>query len=141
MTPLTLWLIAAALLVGLEMFSGTFYLLAIAVGLLGGALAASLGLSVTVQIAIAAVVSLIAVAGLRRWKRQHQPQQSNTNALDLGHTVTVVQWIDANRARVRYRGSDWDAELVQPAEPDRQSYYIVGQRGNTLLLDIDPPQP
>ncbi|WP_168163859.1 hypothetical protein [Jeongeupia sp. USM3] len=36
-------------------------------------------------------------------------------------------------------GADWDAEFAEPA--DRARFYIVGQRGNTLLLDTSPPQP
>ncbi|WP_189458882.1 NfeD family protein [Jeongeupia chitinilytica] len=140
MTPITLWLIAAAVLVGLEMLSGTFYLLAIAVGLLAGAVAAALSVSVALQIAVATLASLAAVAGLRRWKHRQPPRQGgDSNALDLGHLVTIERWIDSRHARVRYRGADWDAEFANPADRGLTRFYIVGQRGNTLLLDAEPP--
>ncbi|AOY02127.1 NfeD family protein [Jeongeupia sp. USM3] len=141
MTPTTIWLIAAAVLVGLEMFSGTFYLLAIAAGMLAGAITAALSASLAVQIGTAAVASLVALAGLRRWKRRAQPRHDNSNALDLGGLVTIERWIDASHARVRYRGADWDAEFAEPADRALTRFYIVGQRGNTLLLDTSPPQP
>ncbi|MBM3115422.1 NfeD family protein [Jeongeupia naejangsanensis] len=140
MTPTTIWLIAAAVLVGLEMLSGTFYLLAIAAGMLAGAIAGALSAPLALQIAVATVASLIAVAGLRRWKRRIQPKHDESNALDLGHKVTVEHWLDARHARVRYRGADWDAEFALPADQTLTQFYIVGQRGNTLLLDATPPQ-
>ena len=55
------WWIAAGLLVAAEMFTGTFYLLMLAIGMTAGAVAAHLGLSQTAQMAAAAIVSATAV--------------------------------------------------------------------------------
>ena len=62
------WWIAAGLLVAAEMFTGTFYLLMLAIGMTAGAVAAHLGLSQTAQMAAAAIVSAL-VAGV--WIRRH----------------------------------------------------------------------
>lgn len=65
-SPATLWLTLALVLAGLEMFSGTFYLLALAIGLASGALAAWINLPFPVQTSIVAIVSVIAAILLRR---------------------------------------------------------------------------
>ncbi|MDB5760020.1 MAG: NfeD family protein, partial [Burkholderia sp.] len=62
MTGWMLWLALAGALTILELFSGTFYLLMIALGMLAGALAAVLGLGDTMQVLIAAVVGAAATA-------------------------------------------------------------------------------
>lgn len=72
-SPTTFWLILALILAGLEMLSGTFYLLAISVGMACGALAAWIGLSLPTQMIIAAIVGIIAVIALHRWRRARLP--------------------------------------------------------------------
>ena len=52
----TFWWVLAGVAVAAELATGTFYLLMIALGLVGAALAAHLGLSVTLQVVTAAVV-------------------------------------------------------------------------------------
>ena len=56
----TLWWIAAALLVGAELLSGTFFLLMLSLGAMTAALLTYLGLPVSGQIAGAAIVSSLA---------------------------------------------------------------------------------
>ena len=60
------WLIAAGVLVVLEMFTGTFYLLMIAIGLGVGALAALAGAGAPLQAIAAAVVGVTATGLLHR---------------------------------------------------------------------------
>ncbi|WP_035056817.1 NfeD family protein [Andreprevotia chitinilytica] len=144
MNDSTLWLIGAAILIVAEMVSGTFYMLAIAIGFLAGAALAWLGFSLPVQLVVASLTSLLSVWLLKLWKR-HLLKPANpsqvSNLLDLGQRVEVDQWIDARHARVRYRGSLWDAELAHEGIPQVTNYVIVAQRGNTLILDSQPHQP
>ena len=49
-----IWLAVAGILVAIEIFSGTFYLLMIAIGLAAGGLAAMAGAHVSVQFIVAA---------------------------------------------------------------------------------------
>ncbi|WP_148715209.1 NfeD family protein [Chitinolyticbacter meiyuanensis] len=139
MTELSAWLVLALVLVGLELVSGTFYLLAIAGGFLAGAFAAWLKVPLAGQIVLAALCALAAVALLRRWKRR-QPHLTRTEpAYDVGQRVEVETWKDDTHVRVRYRGSHWDGELAATAEPRPAVLYIVALRGTTLQLSPIPP--
>ena len=52
----TFWWVAAGVAVAVELATGTFYLLMIALGLAGAAVAAMLGLGLTAQIVSAALI-------------------------------------------------------------------------------------
>ncbi len=137
MTDLTSWLVAAGILVVAELFTGTFYLLMIAIGLAAGALAAWLGLSGPLQTFIAASVGLVATAILHRSrfgrpKRQEATRDSNVN-LDIGQRVVVDAW-QGGRARVMYRGALWDVELGPGAQPQAGDYRIVEVQGSRLIV-------
>ena len=60
------WSAAAGVLIVLELFTGTFYLLMMALGLLFGALAAWLGAGMPLQTIAAAVVGIVATGLLHR---------------------------------------------------------------------------
>lgn len=131
------WLAMAGVLVVLELFTGTFYLLMIAVGLGFGAVAALLGMSVPVQIIAAAVVGVIATELLRRRRpgmgaRGVAARDPNVN-IDIGQAVTVDQW-HAGKARVMYRGALWDVELAPGAAADAGQFRIVEVQGSRLIL-------
>ncbi|HSC80847.1 MAG TPA: NfeD family protein, partial [Chitinolyticbacter sp.] len=134
MTELSTWLVLALFLVGLEIVSGTFYLLAIAAGFLAGALAAWLRMPLAGQFVIAALCALAAVAALRRWKNRQQQLTRAEPAYDIGQRVEVETWKDDTHVRVRYRGSHWDGELAIAAVPRPTVLYIVALRGTTLQL-------
>lgn len=141
MSTATLWLVLALILAGLEMLSGTFYLLALSIGLVCGALAAWLGLAVALQTLIAAVISIIAAILLRRWKAIHIPAATaNDNSLDIGQRVQVLTWLDDRHTRVQYRGSQWDAELAAGCDTGLTDYFIVAVRGSTIILHTTPPE-
>ncbi|MBC7513858.1 MAG: NfeD family protein, partial [Herminiimonas sp.] len=63
-----LWLAVAGAVVILELFSGTFYLLMIAIGIVAGAIVAYAGGTPEVQLIVAAVVGLLATIILRHSK-------------------------------------------------------------------------
>jgi membrane protein implicated in regulation of membrane protease activity len=131
------WLIAAGVLVILELFSGTFYLLMIAIGLAFGALAALVGLSGPVQAIVAGVVGVIATGLLHRSRfgkpaKTNAARDQNVN-LDIGQRVNVPAWQDG-RARVMYRGALWDVELGQGAMPQAGDFKIVEVQGSRLIV-------
>jgi membrane protein implicated in regulation of membrane protease activity len=128
------WLVAALLLAGLEMLSGTFYLLAIASGLACGGLAAWLGADPSIQMICAALVSLAAVVLLHHWKKRHLPKPEANGSLEIGRRVSIDQWLDERHARVNYRGTQWDGELAEGAQSGQNHYFIVALRGTTLIL-------
>jgi membrane protein implicated in regulation of membrane protease activity len=131
------WGIGAGILVVAELFTGTFYLLMIAVGLGFGGLAALLGASGPVQTLTAAAVGLVATSVLHR-SRFGRPAKGNPNRdhnvnLDIGERVTVAAWQDG-RARVMYRGAPWDVELGPGALPEAGEFRIVEIQGSRLIV-------
>ncbi|NHQ86219.1 NfeD family protein [Iodobacter sp. HSC-16F04] len=137
MSSTTLWLIMAAILAGLEMLTGTFYLLAVATGLISAALAAWLGFGFAAQASSAALIGLLAVATLRQWHstRKASPEQISS---DIGQLVEIVEWQGERRARVRYRGTLWDAELAADADTGLNNYTIIATQGSSLILNHLP---
>ena len=110
----TFWWVTAGVVVAAELATGTFYLLMIALGLVAAALAAHLGLSLTLQITTAAIVSGGATA-LWHWRRtlaepSPEPVAHNRDVnLDIGERVSVTAWQADHTTRVDYRGSSWQA--------------------------------
>jgi membrane protein implicated in regulation of membrane protease activity len=137
------WWIGAGVLVVLEMTSGTFYLLMIAVGFVAAALAHIAGAGVDLQFGVAAVVALAAVMLLRRSRFGRRPRkQASRNPdvnLDIGQTLSVPAWHE-RRARVNYRGAAWDVELAVGEPEDAQVYEIAELRGSCLVV-VASPQP
>nr|AKQ70974.1 hypothetical protein [bacterium enrichment culture] len=132
------WWIAAAVLIGAELVTGTFYLLAIGIAAAIGGLAAWMGTSVAMQFLIAGVLGVALTMAAHQWriKRGVPPPQP---ALDVGGIVRVEKWNDDGTARVAYRGSTWDAELETPATPRAESLYITATRGSVLVLSDRRP--
>lgn len=138
MSDWSYWLAGAGVIVILELFSGTFYLLMIAIGLAAGAAAALLGLGPAVQTLVAAAVGVVATVVLRRsryGRRQHALEAArdpNVN-LDIGQMVHVPEWQDGT-ARVMYRGALWDVELAPGLTAAPGQYIIREVRGSRLIL-------
>lgn len=131
------WLVGAGILVIAEMFTGTFYLLMIAIGLAFGGIAALLGASGPIQTLVAAAVGLAATGVLHRSRfgrpaRANPARDHNVN-LDIGARLAVPGWQDG-RARVMYRGALWDVELGPGAQPEAGDYRIVEVQGNRLIV-------
>ena len=136
-----LWGILSGFLVILELFSGTFYLLMIALGFAAGAFAAVLDGSLATQLLVAAIVGCAATLALHRskygWKgNQDVACDPNVN-MDIGQTLQVQEWQDAGNgkysARAMYRGAMWDIELRQ-AHGVAGMYVIEQVRGNRLIV-------
>ncbi len=140
MSDTTLWWIAAGVIVGLELLTGTFYLLMLALGAVAAALAAHLGQPMPTQILIAGVVGGVAALGWHL-KRQRSKEQAQSEGranpdlhLDLGQTVEVAQWSADGRTRVHYRGAEWDARYRGPPVALPGPHRILAVEGNTLVL-------
>ena len=131
------WWVGAGVLIVLELMSGTFYLLMIALGFIAAAVARLAGANADVQFALAAVVALAAVLLLRRssfGRKSRKAAARNPDVnLDIGQTLAVSGWRD-RRARTHYRGAEWDVELA-PGEPeDAHLYEISALEGSRLIV-------
>lgn len=135
----TVWWIAAGVLVAAELASGTFYLLMLATGAAGGALAAHLGLGPTAQVLIAAIVGGIAVVvwHLKRDRTSSTvPASHNPDVnLDIGQGVLVKTWSPEGMTQVQYRGAAWQARFIGNAPAQAGHHVIRGVEGSCLLLD------
>ncbi len=129
-----LWWIAAAILVGVEMMTGTFYLLVVALACVAGGAIAVMGYDISWQWGAAALVEVLGTLAINRWKRTHASSPKLSNNLDIGGKVSVLQWNEDGTARVAYRGTQWDAVLESPATPRREHMVIVDMRGALLVL-------
>ncbi|MGO4377500.1 NfeD family protein [Pseudoduganella sp. RAF53_2] len=132
-----MWLIGAGVLVILELFSGTFYLLMIAIGMGAGALTALARIDMPGQTLVAALVGVIATLLLRRSRfgktvRPDAASDPNVN-IDIGQSVHVPAWQD-RAARVMYRGAMWDVELAPGEAPEPGTFRIREIRGSRLIV-------
>jgi len=127
------WILLALVLVGLEIVTGTFYLLVIGIALAVGGVAAALGLALVWQFVFSAVTGVVGTVMLRRWKSS-QASKSPEVGLDIGLPVKVIKWNDDGSARVLYRGAEWDAELESADTPREGTLYIKAVHGSGLVL-------
>jgi len=82
------WWALAVILVGAELMTGTFYLLAVGVAFVVGGLAAWLGASPPVQLIIGGVLTVAGTIAAHRWRlRRVLPPPA---PLDLGQSVRVL---------------------------------------------------
>lgn len=141
-----IWMILAGGLVILEMFSGTFYLLMISIGMAFGGLVALAGERLPMQLLTAAAVGIACTVILHRSKwgrraRSDAVRDPNVN-LDIGQTIEVAEWNADHgmprRARVMYRGALWDVELEEGAAAVAGSFVIREVRGSRLIVSGRP---
>lgn len=100
--------------------------------------AAIAGLGFPAQAVLAALVAVVGIAGLRRTRfgrvtRENAARNRNVN-LDIGEVLRVDAWSPERRARVQYRGAEWDVELAPQASASGGEFRIVEVRGNVLVV-------
>lgn len=128
-----LWWILAAVLVGVELTSGTFYLLVYGVAAAVAGLAAWLGASLVTQLLTAGMIAALGTLALRHWKRSTAHPESSVQDMDIGQTVQIESW-QGDRGQVKYRGALWDAEAEAAGVDSTRPLIIRAVRGNTLVL-------
>lgn len=132
-----MWWLAALMLVIAEMFSGTFYLLAVACGLFAAGIAAYLGMAVNGQFVVAALLCSASIAAIHYWKGKNPSKSQSNFAYDVGQTVHIAKWSDERHARVNYRGAEWDAQIADavPGDAQRSAWKIREIRGSLLIIE------
>jgi membrane protein implicated in regulation of membrane protease activity len=139
MAESTVWWLLAGGAVALELITGTFYLLMLAVGLAAGALAAHAGAGVTAQLVAAAVVGCGAVVGWH-FKRSREPSGTPAEAnrdvnMDVGESVQVEAWGADNTASVRYRGANWTVVPMDGVPQGTGLHRVRQVSGNRLVVE------
>lgn len=137
------WFAAAGVLVAVEIFTGTFYLLMLALGLAAGGLVALTGLGMAFQFIVAGIIGAIATLLMNKSRfgaknRRHPAHDPNVN-LDIGKTLAVNEWQSVpggpTQARVSYRGAMWDVELGSGAQARAGMFVIREVRANRLIVE------
>jgi membrane protein implicated in regulation of membrane protease activity len=135
-----IWAILGLTLVIVELLTGTFYLLMLAVAAFGAALAAWLGQGFGVQTVVATVIAGIGCYGVHVYRAKNAKEQMPH--VDAGQPANFENWVDqgARLARVSYRGASWEA-LVQGEENPAAGaiVYVQSTHGNTLNVSTRRP--
>lgn len=142
-----IWWVLAGALVAIELVTGTFYLLMMALGMAAAALVAYAGWGLATQMWVASVVGGGAVA-LWHFLRGRQPKPLPASAnrdvnLDIGSQVTVNEWRADGTALVQFRGAMWTAVAAQPSDHAHVGQFTITElHGNRLTLArFSPPPP
>ena len=136
------WAVAGFVLIIAELVSGTFYLLMIGIGAFAGALVAWVEGGLVVQALAAGVVAVVGSWLVHLWHARQPVTPLGSNFLDRCQPVVLEGWANemANIARVKYRGTSWDARVAQGTRPSPgTTLYIEGQEGNTLVVAASAP--
>ena len=138
----TIWWLLTGSFVALELATGTFYLLMLAIGMMAGAIASHMGFGTSTQLVASSVVASGAV-GAWHWfgpRKKAVNVESNQDVhLDVGSTVEVNAWSASGAASVVHRGASWSARHSQSGLADSTLFQtgwhrIVAVDGNTLVL-------
>jgi membrane protein implicated in regulation of membrane protease activity len=135
------WLILAGVIVILELFTGTFYLLMISLGLAAGGLAAFLGLGREWQYITGAIVGIVATIVLHRSRYGRKGNVDAANDpnvnLDIGESLQIQEWKtkgEQGTTRTMYRGAMWDVQLAPGATAEPGTFVIKEIRGSRLIV-------
>ena len=138
MADSSIWWVLTGAAVAIELVTGTFYLLMFAVGLAAAAVAAHMGLNMTAQLVIAAVIGGGAVMAwhlLRGKKMVGKNAEFNSDVnMDIGQTVHVDAWQADGTANIKYRGASWTVQLQEGSASGAGNYSIEQVIGSRLVV-------
>jgi membrane protein implicated in regulation of membrane protease activity len=137
------WLILAGAFAGGEALSGTFVLLMMSGGALGGALTAALGGPVLAQVIVSIVVTLGLVWLVRPVAIRHMnpgPAVITGSEALIGRDAIVLHEVTRDGGRVRLNGSEWSARSRDPKQqlPAGTRVSVVAIDGATAVVWKDP---
>jgi membrane protein implicated in regulation of membrane protease activity len=132
MSEHAIWWILAALLVGAELMTGTFYLLVYGIAAVAAGGAAYLGAGVVGQLVVAAAIGTAGTLILQKWRRPGA-DSSALQDLDVGQQVKPEAW-EQGRGTVMYRGALWDALGENDAVDSTRPLFIRAIRGTVLVV-------
>jgi membrane protein implicated in regulation of membrane protease activity len=127
------WFLLCLVLLGIEMVSGTFYLLVVAIAAAVAGMSALLGMAMVGQMILSALTGIAGILILRNSIRNQVTDAANFS-IDIGQPVRIIKWNGDRSARVNYRGTEWDAQLESPETPSDVTLYIASMQGSSLVL-------
>lgn len=144
MHPALAWLLAGLLLVVVELVTGTFYLLILGIAAGIGSLIAFLGQPFWMQALFAAIAAVVGGVLVYRYHSAANATSPKDAANDIGETVTIESWVSEPQrlARVRHRGTVWDADVLgnDRIEPDARLYVVAMEGSRLKVSSTRPPE-
>jgi membrane protein implicated in regulation of membrane protease activity len=137
---LVLWLVLGVGLVVAELFTTTFVLLMFAAGAFAAAGAAALGVNVVGQGVVFAIVSALALWGVRPAIRRHLHSSNQEAPMGLeaieGSTGVVLEEIDESHGLIKIEGELWRARPYDATQviPAGEQVRVVEIKGATAMV-------
>ncbi len=142
MSPGVAWLIAAIILLILEVFTGTFFILWIGIAAFIAGIFAFFAPQWLVWIifALASIFLLWITRPLAKRLHSALPMRTNVDAL-IGQTAIVIETIDpvANLGRVRVGSDEWRARADKVIERG-EKVRVLAVEGTTLRVEPMPSE-
>ena len=140
--PFWIWLAIGVLLLAVEAMFSTEWLLwpAVSAGVVAVMTAAGVRLGLPSEVAVFAVLTVIATLLSRRLISKANPNGPDINDRDsrlVGQRARVVETFVSGRGRVFISGAEWPAEIVGEAPVEGQD--VVVMRVNGSLLTVQSP--
>lgn len=140
--PFWIWLAIGVLLLAVEAMFSTEWLLwpAVSAGVVAVMTAAGLRLGLPGEVAVFAVLTVIATLLSRRLISKANPDGPDINDRDsrlVGQRARVVETFVSGRGRVFISGAEWPAEIVGETPVEGQD--VVVMRVNGSLLTVQSP--
>ncbi len=137
--PAWLWLAAGLILGVIEMVAPGFFLMWMGMAaIIVAALTAFLPISIPMQVALFAVLSIVTVQIGRRWLQKNpiisdDPLLNDRGGRMIGDVVTVIEAIEGGQGRVKVGDTVWTARGTD--SPVGARVRISGNDGSTLLVE------
>jgi len=137
MEDYVIWWVAMGLLLIIELATGSFYLLMLAIATIIGAICAHLNLNLFWQLLTAATFGIFAL-GTCYYLRKNliRKDKNNFNNLDIGAVVMIKNWQEDGLAKVKYRGASWIA-VSNNNNHNVGLHKIVAISGNRLVVEFN----
>ena len=140
-----IWISIAMVLLILEMFSLSFYLLIVSAAfLVTGLCNAVFHTGTEINMIIAAMMSLCGIAvvnQLRRRNKQYSGELTDEDDYDIGELVDIISITPDGFGQVRYRGAPWQAKLDDKNISDYNilsgtKAKIIKKEANLLVITL-----
>ena len=139
--PFWIWLAIGVLLLAVEAMFSTEWLLwpAVSAGVVAVMTAAGLRLGLPGEVAVFAVLTVIATLLSRRLISKANPNGPDINDRDsrlVGQRARVVETFVSGRGRVFISGAEWPAEIVGEAPVEGQDVVVMRVNGSLLTVQL-----
>ncbi len=129
-----IWLILALIMGGIEMMTGSFYLLMVALGCAGAALVAWLDYAFAWQLFTAALLTVVGAMAVNRFRQRFSSEKDVVQHPDVDRVIQIEQVSADGTAQVRYRGAVWTA-LAKDGVLTPGRWRIVTLDGPRLIVE------